>query len=113
MSMTQGSPSSTAARAGIKAAGFDGRSDLVRSVQGVNRVVEDGMSGRNVQRHGHSSIANETVFEPRGLNGELQSLVHQKAGMTSSLVRGAGKFPGRSGASSWNRGSGSGRPWSR
>jgi hypothetical protein len=61
----------------IKAAGFDGRSDLVRSVQGGEPVVEDGMSGRNVQRHGHSSIANETVFEPRGLNRELQSLVHQ------------------------------------
>src|SRR6516165_11844704 len=29
------------------------------------------------------------------------------------VVRGAGKFPGRSGASSWNKGCGSGRPWSR
>jgi hypothetical protein len=29
------------------------------------------------------------------------------------VVRGAGKFLGRSGASSWNRGSGSGRPWSQ
>ena len=45
--------------------------------RGASRVVEDGMTGRNVQRHGHSSIANETVFEPRGLNRELQSLVHQ------------------------------------
>jgi len=36
-----------------------------------------------------------------------------KGGNDPFVVRGAGKFPGRSGASSWNRGSGSGRPWSR
>src|SRR5262245_20284880 len=64
-------------------------------------------------RHGPSSIVDETVFEPRGLNRKLRSLVRQKAGMSLFVVRGAGKFPGRSGASSWNRGSGSGRPWSR
>ena len=61
--------------------------------RGASRVVEDGMSGRNVQRHGHSSIANETVFEPRGLNRELQSLVHQKAGMTLLWSEVLGSFP--------------------
>jgi hypothetical protein len=32
--------------------------------------------------YGPSIIANETVFEPPGLNRELYALVHQMAGMT-------------------------------
>lgn len=42
---------------------------------------------------GPSSIANETVFEPRGLNRELRSLVHQKAGMTPLWSEALGSFP--------------------
>ena len=37
------------------------------------------MVARTLQGDGPSPIANATVFEPRGLNCELQSLVHQKA----------------------------------
>jgi hypothetical protein len=44
-------------------------------------------------RHDHSSIANETVFEPRGLKREPQSLVHQKAGMTLLWSEVLGSFP--------------------
>jgi hypothetical protein len=51
------------------------------------------MSGRKVQRHGHSSIASATAFEPRGLNRELQSLVHQRAGMTLLWSEVLGSFP--------------------
>src|SRR5262249_46628787 len=48
---------------------------------------------RTPQKHGPSSIANETVFEPRGLNRELRSLVHQKAGMTLLWSEVLGSFP--------------------
>jgi hypothetical protein len=49
-----------------------------------------------------------TWFEPRA------PIVGSSKGWNDPfVVRGAGKFPGRSGASSWNRGSRSGSPWSR
>ena len=49
-----------------------------------------------------------TWFEPR------TPIAGSSKGWTDPfVVRGAGKFPGRSGASSWKRGCGSGRPWSR
>jgi Cytochrome P460 len=50
-------------------------------------------AGYDPQRHGASSIANETVFEPRGLNRELRSLIHQYAGMTLLWSGVLGSFP--------------------
>jgi hypothetical protein len=45
------------------------------------------------ERHSPSSIANGTVFAPRGLNRELRSLVHQKAAMTLLWSEVPGSFP--------------------
>jgi hypothetical protein len=57
--------------------------------------IEQAFAGlrRTQLRHGPSSIANETVFEPHGLKRELRSLVHQKAGMTLFWSEVLGSFP--------------------
>jgi len=46
-------------------------------------VMNQAYGYRSLERriYGPSTIENETVFGPRGLNRELDSLVHQKAGM--------------------------------
>ena len=51
------------------------------------------VAGMHVQRHGLSTIANETVFEPPGLDRELSSLVQQKAEMTLLWSEVLGSFP--------------------
>ena len=43
--------------------------------------IEPAFAERKATEAGPYFIASETVFEARGLNRELQSLVHQRAGM--------------------------------
>ena len=72
---------------------INGLSLQVIDVKSANDIEQtlDGRKGPPEARP--SSIANETVFEPRSLNGELRSLVHEKASMTLFWFEVLGSFP--------------------
>ena len=71
----------------------EGRGPALRGEIGKRYRAGLRSAQRTPLRHCPSSIANEIVFEPRGLNRELRPLVHQKAGMTLLCSEVLGSFP--------------------